>query len=232
MTLYIIRHGETDMNRQGIVQGSGVDSDLNDNGRKQARLFYQYYKNLHFDYIITSALKRTQQTVEPFLLSNPKDSLRKGLLPSKGLPSEERGSQREWVKLPELNEISWGIHEGRKSDELTHVSYKKLMADWESGVYDSKLEGGESAAELHARVTKAVDFFKSEQHQNKNILVCTHGRTLLCLLSILKNDPLSKMGIFKHQNTCLYKVHHVDNEFLFELENDVQHLGNYKTVNF
>jgi phosphoserine phosphatase len=211
MTLYIIRHGETDMNRQGIVQGSGVDSELNDNGRKQARLFYQYYKNLHFEYIVTSDLKRTHQTVEPFVL---------------------RGSQKEWVKLSELNEISWGIHEGRKSDELTHASYKKLMSDWESGVYDSKLEDGESAAELHARVSKAVDFFKSEQHQNKNILVCTHGRTLLCLISILKNDPLSKMGLFKHQNTCLYKVHLVDNEFLFELENDVQHLGQFKTVDF
>lgn len=29
MTLYIIRHGETDFNRKGIVQGSGVDSELN-----------------------------------------------------------------------------------------------------------------------------------------------------------------------------------------------------------
>jgi phosphoserine phosphatase len=211
MTLYIIRHGETDMNRQGIVQGSGVDSDLNDNGRKQARLFYQYYKNLHFDYIITSDLKRTQQTVQPFLL---------------------RGSQQEWVKLPELNEISWGIHEGKKGTNEQHESYKSLMADWESGVYDSKIEGGESAKELHERVSKAVAFFKSEHFSKKNILVCTHGRTLLCLLSVLKNLPLSKMSIFKHQNTCLYKVHHVEEEFLFELENDVQHLGNYKTVNF
>ena len=211
MTLYIIRHGETDMNRQGIVQGSGVDSDLNDNGRKQARLFYQYYKNLHFEYIITSNLKRTHQTVEPFLL---------------------RGSQQEWVKLPELNEICWGIHEGRKSDELTHESYKKLMGDWESGVYDTKLEGGESAAELQSRLSKALNFLKHERYAQKNILVCTHGRSLLCLLTLLKNEPLSKMNTFKHQNTCLYKVHLVDNEFLFELENDVQHLGQYKTVNF
>jgi phosphoserine phosphatase len=218
MTLYIIRHGETDMNRQGIVQGSGVDSELNDNGRKQAHLFYQYYKNLHFEYIITSNLKRTHQTVEPFLLS-------KGLL-------SERGLQHEWVKLPELNEISWGIHEGKKGSNEQHQSYKNLMSDWESGVYDSKIEGGESAAQLHTRVTKAVDFFKSEQHAKKNILVCTHGRTLLCLLSVLKNLPLSKMNTFKHQNTCLYKVHHIDNEFLFELENDVQHLGGNKTVDF
>ena len=68
MTLYIIRHGETEYNRQGIVQGSGVDGDLNQMGRKQAHFFYRYYQHIHFDYIVTSVLKRTHQTVEPFLL--------------------------------------------------------------------------------------------------------------------------------------------------------------------
>ena len=62
------------------------------------------------------------------------------------------------------------------------------------------------------------------QFQGKNILLCTHGRTLLCLLTILNEHPLSKMYQYKHQNTCLYKVHYVGDEFIFELENDVRHL--------
>ncbi|MEM6877731.1 MAG: histidine phosphatase family protein, partial [Bacteroidota bacterium] len=32
-TVYIVRHGQTDYNLRGIVQGSGVDSSLNDTGR-------------------------------------------------------------------------------------------------------------------------------------------------------------------------------------------------------
>lgn len=211
MTLYIIRHGETDMNRQGVVQGSGVDSELNNWGRKQAHLFYKYYNNVHFDHIITSSLQRTHQTVEPFL---------------------KRGTHKSWVKLPELNEISWGIHEGKKGNPLQHESYKKLMLDWESGVYDTKIEGGESAAELHQRVNKALDFLKQEHHFGKNILLCTHGRTLLCLLTILNGHPLSMMNTFKHQNTCLYKAHFVADEFIFEAENDVRHLGQLQTVDF
>ncbi len=204
MTLYIIRHGETEMNRQGIVQGSGVDSELNTNGRKQAHLFFKYYNNVHFDYIVTSNLQRTHQTVEPFLL---------------------RGTHKDWLKLPELNEISWGVHEGKKGSNEQHEFYKKLMADWESGVYDTKIEGGESANELHERVSKAIQFLKNEKHQGKNILLCTHGRTLLCMLTILNNHPLSKMNDFKHQNTCLYKAHLIDGEFVFETENDLRHLG-------
>jgi probable phosphoglycerate mutase len=42
--IYIIRHGETDFNKLGIVQGSGIDSDLNPRGVQQAANFYAFYK--------------------------------------------------------------------------------------------------------------------------------------------------------------------------------------------
>ena len=215
MTLYIIRHGETEMNRQGIVQGSGVDSDLNNLGKKQAHLFYQYYKNIRFEYVVTSALKRTHQTVRPFLDRLIKVERRKG----------------NWLVFNELNEISWGVQEGQKSNDAMHKDYTKLMSDWENGVYETRFEGGESAAELRARVSRTMDYL-TQNHAGQNVLLCTHGRTLLCLLTVLKNEPLSKMSHYKHQNTCLYKAHFIDGEFHFEIENDVTHLGSLETVGF
>ncbi|MCU0470895.1 MAG: histidine phosphatase family protein [Arcicella sp.] len=56
-TIYLIRHGETEFNRQGVVQGSGVDSDLNDLGKAQAEAFFQHYHHVLFDKVYTSALK-------------------------------------------------------------------------------------------------------------------------------------------------------------------------------
>jgi len=47
-TLYIVRHGQTDLNKQGIVQGRGRDTDLNAEGRKQAGLFYKAYQSVPF----------------------------------------------------------------------------------------------------------------------------------------------------------------------------------------
>ena len=47
-TIYFIRHGQTELNRLNIVQGSGVDSELNDFGRHQARAFYDYYQDSEF----------------------------------------------------------------------------------------------------------------------------------------------------------------------------------------
>jgi phosphoserine phosphatase len=221
MTLYIIRHGETALNRQNIVQGSGVDSDLNGTGRRQAESFFNYYQNVSFDLILTSALKRTHQTVAPFLHHF---GLKNAPLVDFKTTELETIKDKKWLKSADLNEICWGINEGKKSNPESEAFFKKLMSDWQTGVYDSRIEGGESAAELRERVQNFVDFVK-KHGKGKNILVCTHGRTLLCLLTILKQGPLSIMNDFRHHNTCLYKAHWVDNEFVFELENDIRHLG-------
>eukprot|EP01036_Dinobryon_divergens_P048115 gene48115-64565_t len=82
-TIYITRHGETEFNRLGIIQGSGVDSELNETGHLQAQLFYNHYKDTAFDKVYTSALQRTYQSVQRFI-----EELR--------IPYEQ---------LPELNEI-------------------------------------------------------------------------------------------------------------------------------
>ena len=55
--IYIIRHGETDLNRQGIVQGSGVDPSLNNTGRQQAESFFRMYHQHPFELVITSTLR-------------------------------------------------------------------------------------------------------------------------------------------------------------------------------
>lgn len=200
MTIYFIRHGETDLNRQGIVQGSGIDSELNAKGRKQARLFYEYYKNVQFDAVITSDLKRTQQTAAPFL--------------SEKMPH---------VKTPLINEIGWGIHEGQPRADWMTAQYVELMTAWESGNAEARLEGGESLQELANRILKFIDMLKTMPYQN--VLVCTHGRTMVCMMTILNGLALHEMKSYKHQNTCLYKVHYLDGEFMFEIENDTRHLG-------
>jgi broad specificity phosphatase PhoE len=66
-TIYLIRHGETEYNRLGIVQGSGVDSSLNDVGIAQADAFFQTYQYVPFDKVYTSSLRRTVETAQPFI---------------------------------------------------------------------------------------------------------------------------------------------------------------------
>jgi len=59
--IYLIRHGQTDYNLKGIVKGSGIDAPINENGRKQAELFYNAYQHIAFDKVYTSKLQRSKQ---------------------------------------------------------------------------------------------------------------------------------------------------------------------------
>ncbi|KAG4301219.1 hypothetical protein PCANB_002467 [Pneumocystis canis] len=66
MIILLVRHGETDFNRNGKIQGS-LDIPLNSIGNKQAIDLSNHLCNLKIDKILCSNLNRAKQTIEPFL---------------------------------------------------------------------------------------------------------------------------------------------------------------------
>lgn len=198
-TIYIVRHGETDFNRQRIVQGSGVDSSINEVGLQQAQAFFDKYRSTQFEVVITSMLQRTHQTMAPFI--------------QLGLP---------WEKFPELNEIGWGVHEGKKGTPELAQEYKAIIEEWQAGNYQAKLREGESAHEMQSRLSRFVQHLTSRPE--KNILICSHGRAMRCLMCILQGQHLREMENYHHSNTGLYKVIYQNSQFEFELTNDISHL--------
>lgn len=198
--LYIIRHGETDLNKQGIVQGRGINSDLNDTGREQAAAFYERYKDVAFDKVYTSKLKRTHQTVKGFV--------------DAGIP---------WEQLEGLDELAWGIWEGKPNDELAIAAFKGMMEKWESGDYDAHFEGGESPNDVVIREKQAIEIIKNASNE-KTVLVCMHGRAMRLFLCLLTNTPIAEMTAFPHQNTTLYKVQLKGDEFVITEFNNTDHL--------
>ena len=185
MKLYIIRHAETEYNRKGIIQGSEVDSDINDVGEVQANSFYEYYKDKNFDKIYVSDLKRTFQTIRRFT---------------------ENGSSYE--KLKEFNEISWGVNQG-KSDDLE--DYAKLIDTWLAGNLDNKFEEGESPNEMSVRLVKGFNKVLDDDHDT--VLLCIHGRALRILLSKIIDNDLTKMDKYVHSNTGLYILEYKNGKY-------------------
>lgn len=61
MYMFIVRHGETEWNRIGLVQGR-TDNELNANGIEQAKRMADVFSGMQFDALITSPLKRTKET--------------------------------------------------------------------------------------------------------------------------------------------------------------------------
>ncbi len=201
-TIFIYRHGQTDLNKNGIVQGSGVNSSLNERGREQAALFYKKYKDRKFEVVLTSKLQRTHQTVSPFLKN-----------------------KIAWEQFEEINEISWGIHEGKSSKPEMIAEYKELMNGWSNGELHLKIMGGESAFELGKRLKKFIDILR--KRPEKNILVCSHGRAMRALICLMHDFPLTRMQDFTHHNTGLYVAHYQKERFDFVINNDISHLKEY-----
>lgn len=205
MNIYLIRHGETDYNRQMIVQGSGVNSSLNDTGRLQAEAFYTAYKTISFDVVLTSGLKRTHETVNQFI----EDGIK-------------------WEQFSDINEIGWGVHEGKKGREGMRADYARVTNAWKNGDYTARVEEGESAVEMKERLQRFVDQLK--QRKEETILICSHGRAMRALVCVMMNEPLSEMDKYKHANTGLYQFEFDGQAFSLVKENSTDHLGEIETV--
>lgn len=201
-TFYFIRHGQTDLNLRGIVQGRGVNTPLNENGRKQAQAFFEAYKDVPFDKIYTSTLLRTQQTIESFV--------------QLGIPAEE---------LIGLDEISWGIYEGREQDEEVMSGFGKLIDAWRDNQLDIAVEKGETPNQLVIRQKEAIAYML-QQPDESTVLVCMHGRALRILLCHLTEVAVCQMDDFPHTNTALYVLEYEHGKFRIVDHYNTKHLDN------
>ncbi|XP_053719236.1 fructose-2,6-bisphosphatase TIGAR B isoform X2 [Synchiropus splendidus] len=103
-SLTLVRHGETQYNKDKLLQGQGVDTTLSEVGVQQGEAVGQYLSGLHFHHVYVSNLQRTVQTAELILRNN---SLCSGA---------------EMVLEPLLRERSFGVAEGRPKEDLKNMA--------------------------------------------------------------------------------------------------------------
>jgi len=122
LTLLLVRHGQTEWNARGLMQGQTPHVPLTDLGHEQAATVAGRLAGLRPGALFSSDLLRARQTAEHCAATL-------------GLPVRE---------TPALREQGYGVLEGRPSRELWDV------VDWTD--VDWAAEGGESLAQLHDRV--------------------------------------------------------------------------------
>ncbi len=197
----MVRHGQTDYNKKGIVQGSGIDAPLNETGRLQALSFFEAYNHIKFDKIYISKLQRTQQSIQPFI--------------DQGIPYE---------KLSGLNEIHWGKKEGKSFNKEDHAYYLQVTESWAAGNVDLAIEGGESPLDVQNRQKIALSSILKNENEEK-VLICMHGRAIRIFMCLLLNYHLKHMDTFPHANLGLYQINYTGSLFNVALLNDVRHLN-------
>ena len=198
--IYLLRHGQTDYNLQGVVQGSGIDAPINATGRAQAQAFFEAYQEVQFDQLYHSALIRTRQSIQGFI--------------DLGIPV---------TSLVKLNEISWGNYEGTPMTPEEGEYYRMMLDQWQQGNLDYAIAGGESPNSVAERLHRAIQIILNGP--GETILVCMHGRAMRIFLSLICQTPLKEMDQYEHGNLCLYLLQQEENGgFTLLKENDQQHL--------
>ncbi|WP_022835436.1 histidine phosphatase family protein [Salisaeta longa] len=202
-TLYLVRHGETEYNRQGIVQGRGIDADLNATGRAQAKALGERFATVDFDVAYVSPLRRTRQTARLVTARH------------RPLPT---------IYLKDLEEMAWGVYEGEPPAPDRDAAMNAIKEQWRAGTVDLPIEGGESPRDVEARAQRAVHHML-EASAGRTILVVTHGRYLRVLLASVLERGLHNMHEMGHANTCVNHLEYRDGRFQAKLLNCTAHLN-------
>ncbi len=153
----LIRHGETDFNRERRLQGV-MEIPLNERGRDQAASVARYLQGLSIDALYTSPILRAQETAE--IIGN--------LI---GLPprSDER-----------LREIEFGIFEGLTFAEVER-RFPAAHRNWTTGYLAYRAPQGESRRDVQRRMRAAWDDLTAKS-SHKSIALVTHGSAIAIFL--------------------------------------------------
>lgn len=182
MNLIFIRHGQTDWNVQGKIQGS-YDSELNDVGMKQAmELGEKLIKlNYNFSKIYTSPQKRALNTAK--ILSE--------------------SSNVEYVVIEDLKEINMGKWEGLSWGEVEE-NYPAEYKEWKANRRYTPPPNGESYEDMLQRVLKSLH--KVINENSKDVVIVTHSAVIMCLQCYITDAPFNEMLKFKTTNADITKI--------------------------
>ena len=198
--LYIVRHGETEWNAQGRIQGH-TDVDLSDHGRQQARAIAQRLSGVNFDVIYSSDLSRSRETAQIILGQRPTS-----------LHSTDR-----------LREFHKGVFEG-----LTVHEYMRRYPDQYQASLVNDLDfaptGGETIRQTSARMAGFVSDLK-KRHQDETVLVVGHGGSLRSAVVAIMDFPLEANWKLNMYNCSLSVFDIYPDNAVMLLYNDTSHLN-------
>ena len=200
MRLLLARHGQTEENNQGKIQGQ-LDVPLNERGREQARLLRDRLAGVKIAVAYTSPLARALETAQIVLEPH-------GLEPRQ----EDR-----------LKEASYGVWEGMTWLEVQN-KYPLAFAEWAVD-RERAPEGAETTHQVKSRAHQLMGEIRSE-HREGTVLVLTHGgplRLMLCCAFDIPPEWAFDMAI---DNTAISELTFAGQRVVLRRHNDTCHLQN------
>jgi len=201
LKIYITRHGETQWNKEGRMQG-WKNSDLTEKGVDNAIKLGKSLKHIDFDCIYCSPLGRATDTAKYI-----------------------RGDKnKEIIIIESLKEMGFGAYEGMENEKVKELYTKQQYNFWNKP-HLYKNTDGERFEELIDRVDKVLKHI-IKNATGENILIVTHTLVIKALYLIIKNRSLEDFWKppFMY-DTCLTILEVEGTKIEIILEADVSHLN-------
>lgn len=168
MTLmYLVRHGQTEINAQGRFNGGGVDSPLTKDGVAGARALQQLLAPVQFQHIVVSPQHRAISTEQ--IVAGPKQA---------------------YTIEPRLRELRLGDWDGQVLGDLAtseqFYNYRHNLLAWDYAAVHA-----ESYQSLVARAGAALTDAASHAEADANVLVVSHGIVTTVMANVLTGVPLN-----------------------------------------
>lgn len=206
-TVILIRHGESEANREDIFAGH-LNVDLMPKGVEQAQKTAQYIvENYTVDKIYASDLKRAYKTG-------------KTLADKLGM---------EIIADKRFREIDAGEWDGIKFNELGD-KYAEDFRIWRDDIANAKCTGGESVEDLRKRVFGAATEV-AENNDGKTVVIATHATPIRVMQTYVQMGSLEKMNDIPWVSNASVSVFEYDNgKWTCKAVSMDKHLGDLVTV--
>ena len=190
--IILIRHGETNWNKEGRFQGQ-IDIPLNEEGKGQASKASKYLEEIEFTKAFSSSMQRPYETAKIILKKN----------------------KIKIKKLESLVEISHGLWEGKLEEEIKKT-WPEMLKKWHEEPESITMPEGESIKQVSERAISAWNLICNSQQENDTTLLVAHdavNKTLICHILGLSfsdiwmikqgNGGITVIDIFKNKNNVL-----------------------------
>lgn len=194
--VFLCRHGRTEHNKNGIVQGH-KDVELSEEGEHQARKLAEALKENSIGYIYSSPLLRAQETAE--IIAN------------------KLGRNVETMEA--LKEVDQGVYEGKDSRKM-------MEDMWNAEAEDHKWapEEGESMEETRERAISCLKELKKDHKEEKIVIVAHGGFNKTMILGALGHSS-KNFNRIRQENCCINKISvNKDLKWVVESVNYTDHL--------
>lgn len=179
MELYIVRHGKTYWNEERKIQG-WADIDLNEEGREVAILSAEGMKDIHFDAIYSSPLKRANETAHIL-----------------------RGERTLPIIVDErIKEIGFGVLEGADFMKIRGDKTSKFASFFEKPEDYETPEGGESFEVVSERAAEFMAEIIEKHKDDERVMVVAHGAVNKAMMRYIRKNEIKDFWLGSLQKNC------------------------------